>query len=292
MRSTRQEECTPPPGNHWVLGAGGWNLFHHLGVLKAADELGVEVDSVIGASAGSLVAAFITNGYKAEDLVSVFLEMRALRWNPASWLSCLRGADPLSLAVGGWFSLEPFMRQLVARYKLKPNSRLRILTCDLLRHEPVVFEGTDYDLARALAASGAVPGVFQPLWQMKNGRLMLLVDGAVYHYNPTEFNCGQAIVSKFRPATDLPGDWETPADLYFHMRELYFPLAGNQRYVDDNKHIVIETGMPDVAGLNFGISRQTCLKMVENGYSTAKPVLAKAIADGRVTASKGTRRRS
>ena len=112
--------------------------------------------------------------------------------------------------------------------------------------------------------------------------MKLLVDGAVYHYNPTEFSEGTCIVSKFRPATELPQEWETWSDLYFHLRELWFPLAGNSRYVDETKHIVIENGLPEVAGLNLGISDATIQRMIGNGYESAGPVLEKAIAEGRV----------
>lgn len=268
--------------NEWVFGAGGWNIFHHIGVAKAARELGVGVDTALGASAGALFAAFLTNGYEPDELVPIFLAMRKLRLNPHYLLQGMRIADPLSLMIGGGFSLRPYMEELVERYNLKPNDKLRILACNFFDHEPVIFEGTDYDLAKALAASGAVPGLFQPVWHFAKGRNMLLVDGAIYHYNPTEFSSGLTIVSKFRPASELPTEWELPSDLYFHLREMYFPVAGNNRDVDTSKHVVIESGIPYVAGLNFGLSENTCRKMVENGYNTAMSVLRKEISSGRV----------
>lgn len=287
MKTTKKssQDCTPPPGNHWVFGAGGWNIFHHLGVLKAADELGINRDDALGVSAGSLVSAFDQNGYSWDVLLTELLKMLEARENPVLVAQAFRPADPLSMAIGGWFSLLPFMRGLVNQFKLDWTDGLRILACDILRHEPVVLKKGDCDLATAIVASGAVPGGFQPVWLFKDGRWMLLVDGAVYHYNPTEFNCGTAIVSKFRPATQLPKEWKTPLDLYFHMRELYFPLAGNQRYVDDTHNVVIENGMPDVAGLNGGLSRETCLQMVDNGYNTGLVVLKEALAEGRIVAN-------
>lgn len=277
----------PAKDTPWILGAGGWNIFHHLGVLQAARELKVDVGCVTGTSAGAMTAAFISNGYSPEDLIPIFLEFLDARQNPMNLLRGFKVCDPLAYAVGGNWSLEPFVRELVEKYQLKPNNKLKIIACDILKHEPVVFQGTDYDLVTALTAACSVPGVFSPVWYYAEGRPMLLVDGAVYHYNPTEFQCGSSIVSKFRPASAMPKEWKWPADLYFHMRELFFPLAGNQRYVDETKHLVIETGLPEVAGLNFGISKETCMRMVENGYKTAKEVLSKAIAEGRF---KGRRR--
>jgi len=287
METALMQTSTPPQGNQGVIGAGGVNIFHHFGVFKAAQELGIEFESMVAASAGAQAATFLTNGYSIDETTEIFLkEVQTARWNPANWMLCFRPADPLSIMIGGWFSLQPYIAQMIKKYNLKPNKKLRILACDYLRHEPVLFEGTDYDLVTALTASCSVPGWVQPVWHMHEGRLKLLVDGAVYHYNPTEFTSGTAIVSRFRPATEMPREWQTWMDLYFQMRELCFPLAGNSRYVDDTRNVVIENGMANVGGLNIGISRETCLKMVENGYNTAKPILKKAIADGRITSTK------
>ncbi|MBK9141206.1 MAG: patatin-like phospholipase family protein [Candidatus Melainabacteria bacterium] len=273
--------CVEPQGSPLVLGAGGWNIFHHFGVLDSLARHDIKCGTVVGASAGSTTAAFVTNGYSPDQLVEIFLEMADDRHNFSVLLEAFKPCDPIAFSVGGLLSLEPSFRKMVERYGLKPNNRLKIVACDYFTREPVVFEGEDYDLAKALAASGAVPGVFQPVWDMSHGRPRLLVDGAIYHYNPTEFCDGPAIVSKFRPASDLPREWKTPMDLYFHFRELFFPLAGNNRYVDPVNNLVIETGLPHVAGLNFGLSRETLVSMVENGRKIADEVLDKAIADGR-----------
>lgn len=281
LSNQKRDDCIPD-GSPMVLGAGGWNIFHHFGVLKAMREHKIEVGEVLGVSAGSMTATFLTNGYQPEDMIPVFLAMRGMRDDLAAVLEGTRLADPIAMAVGGTFSLKPFITKLIAKYNLKPNKRLKILACDYLTREPVLFQGTDYDLATALTASGSPPGVFQPEWFIDNGRPRLLVDGAYYHYNPTEFFDRPAIVSKFRQATAMPKEWKYPIDLYFHCRELFFPLVGNSRYVDPNRHLVIENGLPEVAGLNFGISEATCLRMVENGYNTANEIIARAKAEGRL----------
>ncbi|HEY9774593.1 MAG TPA: patatin-like phospholipase family protein [Planktothrix sp.] len=281
-------DCKSPAGiNHWVLGAGGWNLFFHLGVMKAADELGVAInedDDIIGASCGSLIGAFIKNGFKWNEIAPIFIEMRNARSNPAVLAMMFNPfADPLVLMTGGFFNARPYIQQLVDNYNLKPKKGLRILACDALRHEPVIFAGDNYDLAFALTASGAVPTMVQPLWYYEDGIPKLLVDGAAYHYNPTEFTCGTAIVSKFRKMSVFPSDLTNPVDAYFAARELYFPTVGNNRYVDDVSNIVIETGFANVSPLNPTLSEDTCWKMIESGYNTAMPILQKAIAEGRVT---------
>jgi hypothetical protein len=276
-----------PVNNDWILGAGGSHGPGHIGVLKRAIALGVDItnDKMLGVSVGALIAAFATNGYTPDEITPVFIEFLRSRRDPINWFKAYNPFDPIAVAIGGPFRLLPFMREIVAKYDLKPNKRLRILACDQ-RHEPVLFEGENYDLALALAASGSVPGAFQPVRYNDGGVPKLLVDGALYHYNPTEFSKAPCIVSKFRPATEMPTEWETPMDLYFHMRELFFPLAGNSRYVDESQLIVIENGLPHVAGLNLGITDATIYAMIQNGYDSAGPILEKAIAEGRVVVGK------
>lgn len=284
LTDNRRDRCIPN-GSPLVLGAGGWNIFHHFGVLKAMAEHKIEVGEVLGVSAGSLTAAFFTNGYTPEEMIPIMLAIRGERDRPGALFEGTRIADPISMMVGGTFSLRPFLTKLVEKYNLKPNKRLKILACDYFTREPVLFEGEDMDLVTALTSSGSPPGVFQPEWYMDGGRPRLLVDGAYYHYNPTEFFDRPAIVSKFRPASAMPTEWKYPIDLYFHFRELFFPLVGNSRHVDATRHLVIETGLPEVAGLNFGISEATCLRMVENGYNTACKIIAQAKAEGRLCQS-------
>lgn len=267
----------------WVFGAGGVKGFGHLGAWQAAEDLKVETGVKTGASVGSLAAAFVSNGIRGGELVRAFRSGLQRRLDPSLLVKTLTPADPVSLMVGGPIDLTRPMRELVADYGLKPNADLRIVTYDLLSHEPVVFEGTDYDLALALTASCALPTVLRPVWYQDGGRLRLLVDGALYHYNPTCFSKEPAIVISLKPATEMPSEWKLPIDLYFHLRELYFPIAGHRRYVDPARHVVIEVGLPDVAGLNFGISDAKCEQMIEDGYNTAYPILKQAIADGRVS---------
>lgn len=265
-----------------VLAAGGIKGFEHIGVLQALDEAHVPIGKITGVSVGSIIATFKTNGYTNEQIREIFAEGLAGRNSMATLMSCLRTVpDPITFSIGGLLDLSGAVREMVLRFNLKPNKNLRIIACDIMRHTPVVFEGEDYDLAHAIASSCSLPGVFRPQWHIGANGLQLLGDGALYHYSPAEFCSGPAIFSIFRQATQLPGQFASPLDMYFSVREIYFPLAGNQRYVDPNRHLVIETGLPDVAGLNFGVSAQKCAEMVEDGLVTARAALVKARAEGR-----------
>lgn len=265
-----------------VFGAGGVKGYGHIGVWKAIEELGIPVGTVTGASVGSIIAAFVTNGYGVEELTRAFNRGLNNRMNLGMFISTLSWGDPLSVMIGGPVDLSQPMREMVREFGLKPNKQLKIVAFDLIQKEPVVFEGEDYDLAAALTASCALPTVLRPVWYQDGARLRLLADGALYHYNPTCFSSAPAIVSTLKPASEWSREFQLPLDFYFHMRELYFPIAGHRRVVDPNLHIVVDCGLPDVAGLNFGVSAETCTRMIADGYKTALTVLADAIAKGRL----------
>lgn len=309
-------------GIELVLGAGGVKGFGHVGVLKAIEELDIPIRSVVGVSVGSLVAALYANGFNSDQIYAEMKRGLSQRNDPALIMQTLTPADPISLAVGGPIDLTRPMRDMVERLKLTPKPKLKVVSCDLLRHEPVLFEGESYDLAKALTASCALPTVLRPVWHQDGATPRLLVDGAIYHYNPTDFCEDGAIVSTFRPASEIPRDFESPFqalmrlvtavfqgpvdavatcmqvitemvrdlenpfDIYFHLREMYAPLAGHRRYVDPHKNVVLEIGLRDSAGLSFGIGNERADEMVKDGYETAKKILSQAIKEGRVPTRK------
>jgi hypothetical protein len=272
-----------------VFGAGGGKGPGEIGAYKALLELGVPIGKITGVSVGNLLAVMATNGMSPDEMAAETLRGLRQRNDPALLLKTLTLCDPVSFLVGGPIDLSVVMREMVDRLGLKPNKRLQIVACDYFSNEPFLFAGKDYDLAKAMTASCALPTVLRPVWDdgdNQNGvtRLRLLVDGAVYHYNTVDFCSEPAIVVTFRAATEQPRaeDITSPLDIYFHWREMYKPIAGHRRYVDPVKHVVVEIGLPNVAGLNFTASLANFDAMVEEGYQTTLKVVGEAIKSGRV----------
>ncbi len=58
-----------------ALGSGGAKGFAHLGVLKAMEENGIEFDLIAGTSIGSIVGAFVAEGYSSTDLFELLMRM-------------------------------------------------------------------------------------------------------------------------------------------------------------------------------------------------------------------------
>lgn len=291
----RKKNLRCPEQIEVVLGGGGIKGFGHVGLMKAVEELNMNVGVITGISIGSAMAAFYTNGYRPDDIAEIFLK-EVKRLKPRSLGLRVRLRNP---AVN-FFDINGLFIDVTSKYKLKPNKNLRILSYNVVRRKPVIFEGTDYNLSTAIAASCSVPGVMRPVWfgqQDTLGKVItvirswrgktdegILVDGGLHHPHPHEFTQSAAIISKLGFASELPSDWLDPVDIVFHLLEQGSARLLNWYYPDpsDGKHIVVPTGMPDVACLSFGLPPKKCLQMVDYGHQQGLAILEPAIKAGRV----------
>ncbi len=54
-----------------VLSGGGARGLAHLGVLHALEEFGIEYSVISGCSAGAIIAAFYSEGYKSKEILEI-----------------------------------------------------------------------------------------------------------------------------------------------------------------------------------------------------------------------------
>jgi hypothetical protein len=278
-----------------VLGGGGVKGYGHVGFLKYIEEKKIPVSRITGISIGSAVAAFYANGFGPEQLTDIlFTEFG--RFGAAT---PERSAKIRQLMRGG-IDLEQLFTDVVRRYGLRPQPNLRILTYNLLQRKTVVFEGTDYDLGKVIAASCAVPGMMRPVWYGQKGVLTTLfevitgkrsdegifIDAGVRHPSPGEFSPGPAIISKLGLAQKLPSMRLPLADFLLHVGEFLASRPLHWYWADSKnpRHIVVSTGKPEIASLSFALPRDICLQMVEAGYRATKRMLDPEIANGRIPA--------
>lgn len=287
-------------GHEVVLGAGGIKGFGHLGFLRAIEERDVEVGKLTGVSAGSLVAALYTNGISTAEMAEIYLSERMHSALTAAVNHPMRMLNPLRYVMG-LVDIRSPLEEIVRKYNLRPNHNLRIVAYNVWRREPVVFEGTKYDLATALAASCAVPGVMRPVWYSPEcgsypkfvtklaARTMphkgFLVDGGVHHMNPAHLCKGPAIVSSLGMASKMPSEFLGVVDWAFHMAEYMCSSFFNGLFNVTPEHVVIPVGMPDIGGLCFGITNKKCEEMIEYGCRVTHRYLDEAFMRGRVKAA-------
>ena len=187
-----------------ALSGGGARGGAHVGVLKALEELGVQVDYVAGTSMGAIIGGLYASGYSADEIEQVLEEMdwtAAMSDNPPRREHTMRKKDldaqflipyrvgfnrggvqlPLGVIEGQHLD-QVFHRLLFPVQGITDFDQLaipfRAVATDLVTGQQVVLSGGS--LADSLRASMSVPGAFAPV--EIDGRK--LVDGGMSNNLP------------------------------------------------------------------------------------------------------------
>jgi NTE family protein len=158
-----------------ALSGGAARGFAHLGVLKVLVEHRIPIDFIAGTSAGSFAGGAFASGMSVDEIIALGRD--------AGWLKL----GKFAFSAKGLITNSP-MGEII-RQKF-PHNRFEDLpipfaaiACDLNSGDEVVFKEHG-DVAFAICASCAIPGVFTPLEDKTTGRL--LVDGGVVAPVPTK----------------------------------------------------------------------------------------------------------
>ncbi len=188
-----------------VLGGGGAKGGAHIGVIKVLEEMHIPVDCIAGTSMGSIVGAAYATGASAGELEKI---VTAINWRDVL-SSVPRENQPyhrknVDLLFTNGLELGVRDRRLVAPGGLLPTHQIEALFRNIVANAggvsdfnklPIPFRAvsTDLesgemqvwdrgDLAQAMRASMAVPGVFAPV--EANGHLY--VDGMLVRNLPVD----------------------------------------------------------------------------------------------------------
>jgi NTE family protein len=134
------------------------------------EEQAIPIHVIAGTSAGAMAGAAYASGMTPTEMVD---HLRHLSWP--------RLVRPVLPTKGALFSTTPFAELLADRFGDAGFSDLRVpfaaVACDLLTGERVLL--TEGDVATAVQASMAIPGLFAPVeW----GEHLLIDGGAVANY--------------------------------------------------------------------------------------------------------------
>jgi len=179
----------PKPKVAFVGTGGAARGLAHLGVLKACEELGIQPQIFVGASAGAIVGATYGQGVPLDVLLDGYRlpwkrRHAGLRVHMSTFFGAPRARDLLDpgYLLSGVFSIDKLERYLREELPVndfrKVDNRVIVTAVDLDRAARVVF-GRGYDvetpISAAVAASCCVPGLFRPY--LLNGRYHL--DGEI-----------------------------------------------------------------------------------------------------------------
>ncbi|SEM74155.1 NTE family protein [Pseudomonas sp. ok272] len=198
---------TPAPKIGLVLSGGAARGLAHIGVLKALEEQGIQIDAIAGTSMGAVIGGLYASGYKIDELEKLAL---AIDWQQALSDSPPRADIP--------FRRKQDDRDFLVKQKLSfrddgslglplgviQGQNLALLLESLLAHAsdtrdfdklPIPFRAVATDIAsgekvvfrkghlpQVIRASMSLPGVFTPV--DLDGRL--LVDGGMSDNIPVD----------------------------------------------------------------------------------------------------------
>jgi len=175
-----------------ALGSGSARGLAHIGVIRAIEEAGINVDVVAGTSIGALIGAVYASGH----LDTLEQDFRRIDWRRIGTL--LDPVFPKSGLIDGR-KIAGFVR---AHVPLNAIEQLPVPFCavatDLTNGEEVMIRHGD--LIDAVRASISVPGIFSPV--RHDGRI--LVDGGLA--DPVPVSAARALGADIVIAVDLNHD--------------------------------------------------------------------------------------
>jgi NTE family protein len=259
-----------------VLGGGGAKGAAHVGVLAALEELRIPVDCIVGTSMGALVGGTFASGRTAGEVEEA---VSAISWQEAIARRGLRTKVPMRrklagstysnglefglrdgaiTAPSGFFSTQNIdltIQYLVARSRdVTDFDQLpipfRAVATDMQRGEMVVLSSGD--LALAMRASMAVPGVFAPV--TIDGRI--LGDGGLTRNVPVDIareTCADVVIAAAVPnPTPELDDLSSPLTLV--ARTLDVLIGANERQQLETlgpQDVKIVIDMGDIGSASF-----------------------------------------
>ncbi len=259
----------PRPKVALVLGGGAARGFAHVGVIRVLEQEKIPVDLVVGTSVGSLIGAIW-----AADQNSFELEWAAFQLEKDQLLDygLLTAVMGMGLAKGE--KLEAFV---TGHLKVKNIEELKIpfaaVATDLNWGQEVVLDRGP--VARAVRASSAIPGVFQPVTHMGK----LLVDGGVVDNIPISVarRKGADVVVAVDISQNLGNTHITNlVDVLLQAINIMFAL--NVEHARKDADVLIQPKVGDVAMLDFS-QKKRCMEAGIAAAREAVPRVRQAIAD-------------
>jgi len=243
-----------------ALGGGAVLGAAHVGVLRAVEEFGVQIDCIAGTSIGAFVAALWAFGKKADEIEEIASDL--------NWLDI----SALSLSKFGLLSnkkLGDRIREVVGE-KTFAHSRipLAMVATDIASGDRVVLQKGD--VATAVMASTCIPGVFVPV--EIGGRL--LVDGFIVENVPV--TAVQELGARQVIAVDLNAVHTTKEPLNIVeilLHTFNFALRSATQLLTQEADLLIA---PDLSEFNLVEIKQVP-ELIEKGYQQAKSQLRKMV---------------
>lgn len=258
----------PKPKIALVLGGGAARGFAHVGVIRALEQEKIPIDLVVGTSVGGLIGAIY-----AADVSSFDLEWTAFQLEKDDLFDfgVMTAVTGMGFAKGD--KLEAWVKSHIKTANIE-NMKIPFaaVATDLnWGHKVVLDKGS---VARAIRASAAIPGVFQPV--QHQGKI--LVDGGVTDNIP--ISVAKAKGADIIIAVDISanlGNTNITNLLGVTLQATSIMFARNVEHSKKDADVLITpAGIGDVGTLDF-TQKKRCMQAGIEATKKAMPDIRKAI---------------
>ena len=251
-----------------VFSSGFFGFFAHAGFLAGIRKLGIRPVAFSGSSSGAILAAMAACEMTDEQIKAILFGLRREDfWDPDPWYKWAGALVRFFRGCTGYLNGMRFQqllqRCLPVQFFEQCRVPVAVVATNLTSLREEIFDRGD--LIKAIAASGAVPGLFRPV--SHNGAFF--VDGGVVNKAPVKAILGLAevdeIIVHFIASTTLLSPWAEVLD------QRFTPWQIHRRAVDIARHECY---------------RRQCQEVASGGVKLTE-VKSKTIALGPKTLHKG-----
>ena len=142
-----------------VLSGGGALGFAHIGAIKALEEYGIEPKYVAGTSMGAIIGVMYAAGYSADEIMQIVKEQRLYKVGRLiTWQSALRNSG-----MSTHKTLLRELAELIPHNSFDSLERKFMVCVTNVETGEAVYRYKGGDLKEYVAASAAIPGMFEPI---------------------------------------------------------------------------------------------------------------------------------
>jgi NTE family protein len=268
-----------------VLSGGGALGLAHIGVLQYLEEINFPIDRIGGTSMGGIVGGLYSLGYSADELADIVVlqdwdlllsnyydrqmaSLEAREKQDRFLISLKREKDKISLGSALINGINIYLLLKELTYPFSPDQNFEdfpipfyCISVDLANRKPIILD--QGELAEALLATMAIPGVFAPVERGDQ----LLVDGGLLNNYPVkemrERGAGRVLGVRFNYG-ETHG---LESDLFSILNRSYDVLMQYARPQFEGKaDIEIEIPVEDLSFSDF----QKADSLIRRGYLAAK----------------------
>ncbi len=269
-----------------ALSGGGVKSFSQIPIIKAMEDVGIEISSITGTSMGSVLAALVAAGFPTDEIYEIILEVENKLLKSKLFVKPSPKVLPFSKEkiIGGYVDgqvLEDILQDVFKIRHIKHISDVKIPlaipSVDLKSGKIIVFVShpelfenkygweviTDIDLAKAVRASCSFPMVIASL----EYRNYLLADGGIKMNLPSPLNKAYGMDKVVAVTmTQGPGFDDVDSVLALGNRVYDLMIEGTNELMSDHVDLMINVPVGEVWVFELGKGQE----VIQEGEKVAR----------------------